>query len=82
MQVRWAALDRYRPGPLPCDVTLVRATISTLGHARAPQDLHWAEVVTGELRIVTVNGTHEELLRQPHLAATAAAVANAIGRGG
>ena len=75
-----SALDRHRPGPLPLDVTLVRATVDDGPHARAPDDLHWAGVVTGTLRLVTVPGSHLELLRGASLPHTAAAVSTALNR--
>jgi len=73
-----SASSRHYPTALHCDVTLVRASVDTDGFARAPRDLHWGSVVTGNLQIVDVPGDHNQLLTGAHLVHTASAVSCAL----
>lgn len=63
------AISRYRPMPYDGDVTLFRATEQDL-HSReaiAPE-LGWREMVTGELEIYQVTGSHLGMLDDPNAA--------------
>lgn len=66
------ALDHYRPATAyPGPVTLLSARAGRVGDAA---DHGWSERVSGPLTVVEVLGDHYSMLREPHLAHTAAAL--------
>lgn len=75
--ISWNAIRRHQPGPLRCDVTLIRASVDAESFARASHDLHWSEVVEGTLDIVVVPGTHRDLVKA-QMPRTAAVISEAL----
>ncbi len=66
------ALDHYRPATAyPGPVTLLSARAGRVGDAA---DHGWSDRVSGPLTVVEVPGDHYSMLREPHLAQTAAAL--------
>ncbi|MFI5818155.1 amino acid adenylation domain-containing protein [Streptomyces rishiriensis] len=76
-KANWAALRDYQPGPLPVDVTLVKAT-GELPDALKPmhgaaRTLHrdplngWSTLTSGQVRLVEVPGDHLRLLDEPYV---------------
>jgi aspartate racemase len=56
------AVPRYRPGPYPGPLVLVRASQHWVGR---PPDLGWGPLVEGEVKVVEVPGSHESILQAP-----------------
>ncbi|MGV9253899.1 amino acid adenylation domain-containing protein [Streptomyces sp. NPDC003697] len=76
-KANWAALRDYQPGPLPIDVTLVKAT-GELPDALKPmhgaaRTLHrdalngWSTLTSGQVRLIKVPGDHLRLLDEPYV---------------
>ncbi|WP_255955418.1 amino acid adenylation domain-containing protein [Streptomyces odontomachi] len=83
-KANWAALRDYQPGPLPVDVTLVKAT-GALPDALKPmhgaaRTLHqdplngWSTLTSGRVHLVEVPGDHLRLLDEPYVQVAARAV--------
>ena len=61
------AISRYRPQPYAGHVTLFRATDQALSRNKViDPTLGWREMVTGELEIYQVSGTHLGMLSDPN----------------
>lgn len=59
-------VDDYRPAPYNGIVTLFRASIQPENIIPDP-NLGWADYVSGQLRIIDVEGTHNSIMGEPHL---------------
>ena len=73
------AVRDYRPGPYSGRVLILRAR----GSAREgePLDLGWSEHLSRQPDVVIVPGTHEDMLREPHVREVAAVVREALTAG-
>jgi thioesterase domain-containing protein len=69
-QYYWELGKRYRPLTYPGATILVRATSSKLFGTRYITDetLGWSDLITDNLVIIRINGTHTGILKQPHVA--------------
>ncbi|MFT3659824.1 MAG: AMP-binding protein [Gordonia sp. (in: high G+C Gram-positive bacteria)] len=65
-------LRKHRPTPYAGPVTLVRASDNDDDPAR------WAPIATGDLTVAEVPGDHHSMMRDPHVAATAARLRTAL----
>ena len=73
-QANLHALVNYRPGELRSGITLMR----TGGFAAEMVDTPtagWEKIVVGPIAVVAVGGDHNSMLRPPHVAGLAAAIA-------
>jgi thioesterase domain-containing protein len=59
-------VDHYQPASCPGTVTLFQASIQPENIVPDPS-LGWKDYVTGELKIVEVTGTHNSMMKEPHL---------------
>ncbi len=89
-KANWGALRDYLPGPLPVDVTLVKAT-GPLPDALKPmhgaaRTLHqdpfngWSTLTSGEVRLIEVAGDHLRLLDEPYVQSVGRAVSEGTQR--
>jgi thioesterase domain-containing protein len=74
-----AAAAAYRPGPCASDLLLVFAEDRPA--PAAPETARWEELTTGTVSTATVPGDHFTLVREPHVGALAARVADALAFG-
>jgi amino acid adenylation domain-containing protein len=74
-----AAASAYRPGPSASDVLLVSA--GDRPAPAAPEAARWQALTTGTVRAVTLSGDHFGLVREPHVRALAALLADALAPG-
>ena len=67
----------YVPQALELPATLVRSAQSTL----EPVDYDWSRYLEREVEVVTVPGSHAQLMSSPHVEAVAAVIAERLGLG-
>jgi thioesterase domain-containing protein/acyl carrier protein len=71
LETHYQAMRDYQPRPYPGRVTLFRARVRPLLRAHG-RDLGWRPLARGGLRIITVPGNHETILKPPHVKVLAA----------
>jgi len=59
-------VDHYQPSSCPGEVTLFHASIQP-ENIVPDSTLGWKNYVSGELKIVEVTGTHNSMMKEPHL---------------
>lgn len=68
----FTAVKRYRPGPFPGSMLLIRASLARVPKAVDMETLGWGELVRGGLIVDRVDADHANILKPPHVAEIAA----------
>jgi len=66
----------YKARPYDGDATLFMAARDVWTHADAHD--RWRDLITGKLEIRPIQGTHYEIVRQPHVRTLAAELSDAL----
>jgi thioesterase domain-containing protein len=72
------ALLRYHPGPLTHGLTLFR-TAAFAAETTDDESAGWAALVRGKVTVLSAEGDHNTMLRAPHVASLANALAAQLG---
>jgi len=59
------AQERYQPAPYDGEVVLFRAQLAETQYLYAGPQLGWNEVVTGEIRVTEISGSHFSMMAEP-----------------
>jgi thioesterase domain-containing protein/acyl carrier protein len=73
-----AAADRYAPQPLPVPIILFTASQRPPGLEHVGSDLGWSSLAASGLDVRFASGTHDDLVREPHVRTLADDITSAL----